>query len=327
MRGRHLLYCMDYHHGQATRVVLAGLPFVPGADMATRQAFFRQHLDWVRSIVCAEPRGHTNMLGAVVLPPVRPDAHAGVIFLHPGGYFDMCGDSTFSAVTALVDSGMVPSREGEFEVRLDTVVGPVDARVRVTGGEVMEVTVANVPSYYLGPAQLRAGGRTVAAEVAYGGLAYAFVDAGAVDLVPLDRQPRAHLLDMGTALWEAARSVQVEGRQVDLVTVGERLPGPARFRVANFYAPATMGRTPSGTGISARLALLLARGELGRAGEVGRAAEVVHESILGLSFRARAREVRPGGQVVPEVTARSFLMGITHLVVKEDDPFPAGFQI
>ncbi|MEW6399939.1 MAG: proline racemase family protein, partial [Bacillota bacterium] len=67
--------------------------------------------------------------------------------------------------------------------------------------------------------------------------------------------------------------------------------------------------------------------EVGRAGEVGRAAEVVHESILGLSFRARAREVRPGGQVVPEVTARSFLMGITHLVVKEDDPFPAGFQI
>ncbi|MDI6824541.1 MAG: proline racemase family protein [Bacillota bacterium] len=321
MRGRHLLYCMDYHHGQATRVVMAGLPFVPGADMAARQAFFRQHLDWVRGVVCAEPRGHTNMLGAVVLPPVRPDAHAGVIFLHPGGYFDMCGDSAFSTVTALVDSGMVPPRKGEFAVKLDTVAGPVDARVRVTGGEVVEVTIANVPSYYLGPVELRAGSLAVGAEVAYGGLVYAFVDAGAVDLAPLDRQPRARLLQTGTALWEAARTLAVKGRRVDLVTVGERLPGSARFRVANFYAPATMGRTPSGTGISARVALLLARGELGEKGEV------VHESILGLSFRARAREIRPGGEVVPEVTARSYLMGITQLVVKEDDPFPAGFEL
>lgn len=325
MRARRLLYCMDYHHGQATRVVLAGLPFVPGEDMAARQAFFREHLDWVRGIVCAEPRGHTNMLGAVVLPPVRRDAHAGVIFLHPGGYFDMCGDSTFSTVTALVDSGMVPPREGDFEVRLDTVAGPVDARVRVSGGEVVEVTVANVPSYYLGSTELRVDGGTVPAEVAYGGLVYAFVDAGAVGLAPLDRQARTRLLETGTALWEAARAVEVAGRRVDLVTLGERLPGQARFRVANFYAPATMGRTPSGTGISARLALLLAKGELPGPGE-GKA-EVVHESILGLSFRARAREVLPGGGVVPEVTARSYLMAVTHLVVEEDDPFPAGFQI
>jgi len=325
VRARRLLYCMDYHHGQATRVVLAGLPFVPGEDMAARQAFFREHLDWVRGIVCAEPRGHTNMLGAVVLPPVRRDAHAGVIFLHPGGYFDMCGDSAFSTVTALVDSGMVPPREGEFEVRLDTVAGPVDARVRVSGGEVVEVTLAGVPSYYLGSAELRVDGRTVPAEVAYGGLVYAFVDAAAVGLAPLDRQPRARLLEAGTALWEAARAVEVGGRRVDLVTLGERLPGPARFRVANFYAPATMGRTPSGTGISARLALLVAKGEFPGPGE--EKAEVVHESILGLSFRARAREVRPGGEVVPEVTARSYLMAVTHLVVGEDDPFPAGFQL
>ncbi|MEW6545993.1 MAG: proline racemase family protein, partial [Bacillota bacterium] len=227
MRARHFLYCLDYHHGQATRVVLSGVPFVPGEDMPARQAFFRENLDWLRGIVCAEPRGHANMLGAVVIPPVRRDAHAGVIFLHPGGYFDMCGDSAFSTVTALIDSGMVAPREGETAVLLDTVAGPVDARVRVKGGEVVGVTIANVPSYYLGSVTLSARGGTVPAEVAYGGLVYAFVEAATVGLSPLDGQPYARLLETGTLLWEAARSVEVKGRKVDLITIGERLPGPA----------------------------------------------------------------------------------------------------
>jgi len=108
---------------------------------------------------------------------------------------------------------------------IETVTYVTCARVRVTGGEVMEVTVANVPSYYLGPAQLRAGGRTVAAEVAYGGLAYAFVDAGAVDLVPLDRQPRR--APLREAVLEPARLDAALAQRAHRVEGHEAVRAPA----------------------------------------------------------------------------------------------------
>lgn len=339
MRARQIIHTWDYHHGQATRVVTAGLAPLRGETMAQKQTFFADNFDHVRTALMQEPRGHRNMLGAILTDPVTDDGDIGMIFLSPQGFFEMCGDSTFSAAAALVDSGMfIPDgSDGTLQIKVDTVAGRVDVTVDVRGGEPVAITFDNVASYSLGVAQVEVEGvGGVETQLGYGGLTYAFVAAADLGVESLKKLGRAALLDLGTRVWEAARAqVRVpshvgpmalgEERPIDLITLWEPLADVTGSRVANFYAPQTTGRTPSGTGVSARVAIEVAAGRLGK-GE-----DYSQESLLGLRFRARPRRVGversdsgPAG-VVPAVTARSFLMGTAQWVLHVDDPFRAGF--
>jgi proline racemase len=212
-------------------------------------------------------------------------------------------------------------------------------QVQLKDGTPVAITFNNVPSYSLGSQTLQvAGAGEVQAQLAYGGLNYAFVEARSVGIPSLKEAARDALLDGGTRVWLAARAqTKVPGyigperigelRPVDLITLWEPLEDQRGARVANFYAPQTTGRTPSGTGLSARVAIESAAGRL-KTGE-----SFVHESLLGLKFTARiARDgiSRTGSGspgVIPAVTARSFLMGTSQWVLHPDDPFPLGFAL
>jgi proline racemase len=341
MRAQQIIYTWDYHHGQATRVILGGLPPLRGTTMLEKQQYFAAHCDHVRSSMMQEPRGHANMLGAVVTDPVTSDGDVGLLFLHPRGFFEMCGDSTFSSVAALVDSGTVrcDDPDGMRQIRLDTVAGRVDVRVRLQNGDPVAITFNNVPSYSMGMQTIEVSGiGSVDAELGYGGLTYAFITARSAGIASLKQVERDKLLDIGTRIWLAAR-IQTnlpsaigpqrigEGRPVDLITIWEPLANERGARVANFYAPQTTGRTPSGTGLSARVAIETA------AGRLLEHEHFVHESVLGLRFTAtaarhnipRAEGGSPG--VIPAVTARSFLMGTAQWVLHPDDPFRHGFLL
>ncbi len=329
MRGQQIIYTWDYHHGQATRVIVAGLPPLRGATMPEKQAYFAEHCDHIRTSMMQEPRGHANMLGAVITDPVTPDADAGVLFLHPRGFFEMCGDSTFSSVAALIDSGTIRCGDpnGEKQIRLDTVAGRVDVQVRLKEGDPVAITFRNVASYALGTQSVEVNGiGVVQAQLAYGGLTYAFVEAPALGISSLKNVERDLLLDVGTRVWLAARQQLRLSSPVDLITIWESLESERGARVANFYAPNTTGRTPSGTGLSARVAIEVAAGRL-REGE-----SFVHESLLGLRFIAHPVRVNiPGPDgimtVIPAVTARSFLMGTAQWVLHPDDPFRHGLIV
>jgi proline racemase len=319
MKAQHVVYTWDYHHGQATRVLIAGLPPLRGTTMKEKQTYFAEHCDHIRTSLMQEPRGHANMLGAVLTDPVTPDADAGLLFLHPRGFFDMCGDSTFSSVAALIDSGMIrcDNPNGEREIRLDTVGGRVHVHVHIKDGEPIAITLNNVLSYSMGMHTLAVDGLgDIDAQLAYGGLKYAFVEAGAAGMASLKRVPHDVLLDIGTRVWTAARNQM----QADLITLWESLDDVAGARVANFYAPMTTGRTPSGTGLSARVAIEAAAGRL----EPGEA--FVHESLLGLRFTGRVVR-RDGPGVIPAITARSFLMGTSQWILHPADPFRHGFIV
>ncbi len=340
MRAQQVIYTWDYHHGQATRVIVGGLPPLRGATMAEKQAYFAEHCDHIRASLMQEPRGHKNMLGAVLTDPATPDGDIGVLFLHPRGYFEMCGDSTFSAVAAVIDSGIVTCEgsEGELSLKLDTVAGQVDVHVRLREGEPIAITFDNVASYGLGAQTINVEGiGPVGTMLGYGGLTYAFVEGRAVGVASLTRINRDELLDVGTRVWQSARAQTGlpsyvgtdrigEPRPVDLITLWEPLEGEQGARVANFYAPQTTGRTPSGTGLSARVAIEVAAGRL-REGET-----FIHESLLGLRFVARPVKTnipRADGRtpgVVPAITARSFLMGTAQWVLHPEDPFQYGFS-
>jgi proline racemase len=339
MKARQIIHTWDYHHGQATRVIVGGLPPLRGATMAEKQAYFAAHCDHVRTSLMQEPRGHANMLGAALTDPVTPDGDVGLLFLHPRGFFEMCGDSAFSSVAALIDSGIIlcPDPDGELTIRLDTVAGRVDAHARLKDGEPLAISFDNVASYSLGAQVIEVEGvGAVNALLGYGGLTYAFVEAREVGLPSLAAASREALLETGTRVWQSARAQILlpghvgadrvgEPRPVDLITLWEPLDGERGARVANFYAPRTTGRTPSGTGLSARAAIEAAAGRLGE-GET-----FIHESLLGLRFTARAVRMnvpRAGGGtpgIVPSVTARSFLMGTAQWVLHAEDPFRHGF--
>ncbi len=324
MNRTHLLYCLDYHHGQATRVVAGGIPHIPGKTMAEKQDFFEQHLDHVRKATILEPRGHRQMLGAVITAPSRPEAEVGLLFTHPAGYFAMCGDSMFSAVTAMVETGMLSVPGAGRRVMVDTPAGLVGVDVALSGEQVRDVTMENVASYPVTAARLEIGEYEAQVDVAYGGLYYGFVNARDMGIDSLREIDTGTLIEKGSVLWEKARDAvsfvdPVTGHRgtVDLVTLWENVDERVH-RVANFYAPGTMGRTPSGTGLSARLALDASRGLL-LPGQV-----MSHESPLGLRFKG---EVRPEGSLfVPRITARSFLMGINMLNLGPEDPFQHGFR-
>lgn len=333
MRAQQTIYAWDYHHGQATRVVLGGLSPLRGATMQEKQDDFIKRYDYVRTSLMQEPRGHKNMLGAVLTEPVTPDGHIGVLFLSPQGYFDMCGDSTFSAVAAMIDSGMISYAhpDDEIQINLDTVAGRVNVRAQLKEGEAAAITFNNVPSFTLGAQSLPVPGTgPVEAWLGYGGLVYAFVKAQDVGIHSLRDIKRDDLLETGTRVWQAAReNIRVvlsgEKKPIDLITLWEPLDKERGARVANFYAPLTTGRTPSGTGLSARVAIEAAAGRLAQ-GET-----FFHESLLGLRFAGRivsegiaAADGSLRG-IVPSITARSFLMGTGQWILHPDDPFRSGF--
>jgi proline racemase len=307
--------------------------------MAEKQALFESESRAIRESVLMEPRGHRNMLGAVVTDPVTEGAALGVLFTHPHGYFDMCGDSAFSLASFLVDSRVIDAAPGEHSVLVDTVAGPVTLELLVADGECISSTIRNVPSYSLGTGTFQTEGGPVAALLAYGGLTYAMVHrsevgVGSLRFADLDAAARHEVVDAGSAAWAAAqRGCTSDAGQevsVDLVTLFEPLEGDRGVRVANFYGVGTMGRTPSGTGLSARIAWEYAEGHLSP-GE-----EYIHESVLGLRFHGRVESVHEssageapprGPSVVPAITARSFLMGVNAVVMKGDDPFRDGFEL
>lgn len=333
MQANRVVTCWDYHHGQSTRILVSGFPPVPGETMQEKQDYFQNNLDNLRAALCLEPRGHRNMLGAIITAPVNKDSLLGALFTSPHGYFDMCGDSSFSLGAYLVDSGIVvfDPKDTTQTVRVDTVAGTIELKLEAENGELKGVTIGNVPSRYLGTHNLDVAGHgVVSADLGYGGLVYAFVPASefgitTLDFSLLDDVAQRQVIETGTALLEAARAAK-SPVPIDLVVLTESVDAPELVsRVANFYAPLTMGRTPSGTGLSARLAVEHGKGQL----DVG--TKFSQESALGLQFQGiitTAQTDESGNsEIIPSLTAVSHLMAISQIIFKSDDAFADGFLI
>ncbi|MFE1442596.1 proline racemase family protein [Streptomyces sp. NPDC058739] len=334
MRTRHVFHAVDSHtEGMPTRVVTGGLGVVPGATMAERRRHFAERLDHVRTLLMYEPRGHAAMSGAILQPPTRPDADYGVLFVEVSGLLPMCGHGTIGVATVLVETGMVAVTEPVTTVRLDTPAGLVSVDVRVDNGAATSVTLTNVPSFCVGlDRKVEVPGYgSVTYDLAYGGNFYAFVELEALGL-PFDRARKDDLLAAGLAVMEAVnasagRPVHPEQPEISgLKHVYLAAPGSdaRRSRHAMAIHPGWFDRSPCGTGTSARMAQLHARGEL----PLHR--DFVNESFIGTEFTGRlVEETEVGGMpaVVPRITGRAWITGTAQYFLDPDDPFPAGFLL
>ena len=336
-RGRTVVTTLDVHAaGEPLRIITGGLGDLPGQTMLARRRWLREHLDHVRRALMHEPRGHRDMYGCVVTPPVSDEADLGVLFCHNEGYSTMCGHGIIALVTALLETGALPARGEHTPVAIDTPAG----LVRATGhlgadGRVERVSLVNVPSFLYRrdlTVEVPAIG-CVTLDVAFGGAFYAVLPAERVGRRVAGEQV-APLVQVARALKQAVTAALAIEHPLDDdlgflygVIFTDAPEDPAHHsRNLCVFADSEVDRSPTGTGVSARLALHHAKGEV-RAGET-----VAIESILGRRsvFEGRIVGVTRVGSheaVVPEVSGRAFLTGRHEFVIDPDDLLGQGFRV
>jgi proline racemase len=333
VRAARYFAAVDSHtEGMPTRVVTGGVGPIPGATMLERKLHFEAEMDDLRLLLMREPRGHGAMSGAILQPPTREDADWGVLFIEVSGCLPMCGHGTIGVATVLVETGMVAVTEPETVVRLDVPAGLVEARVQVEHGRARAVTLRNVPSFLLardltvdvpelGP---------IAYDMAYGGNFYALTPAAGAGL-EVDPARSGELVDAGRRVMAAINATARPEHPEDPRIAGchhvvFHAPGRdgADARAATSIHPGWLDRSPCGTGTSARMAQLHARGELALG------APFVNESVIGTRFTGRAvAETTVAGlpAIVPEITGRAWITGMGQYLLDAEDPFPAGFAL
>jgi proline racemase len=315
-----------------TRVIVGGIGTLPGTTMFERRQWFVDNSDGLRRLLMNEPRGHAAMSGAILQPPTRPDADVGVLFIEVSGCLPMCGHGAIGVATVLVQTGIVNVTEPVTTIRLDTPAGVVVAEVAVKDGAATAVTLRNVPSFSV---ELDSvidvpGYGAVKYDMAFGGNFYAICELEQFG-IEFDRVNKQRILDAGLAVMAAindgARPVHPENPLINVCHHVQFLaPGSnAGFsRHAMVIHPGWFDRSPCGTGTSARMAQLHARGELPLH------TEFVNESFIGTRFvGALVEETTVGGvpALVPTITGRAWVTGTAQYMLDPADPFPEGFEL
>lgn len=330
---RSVFRCIDGHTaGNPVRLVVEGAPKLNGASMSERRQDFLARYDWIRTGLCFEPRGHDMMSGGFLYPPTSAEADVGILFIETSGCLPMCGHGTIGIVTFGIENGLIkPRMPGRFVA--DVPAGAIELHYRQEGERVRSVRIRNVPSYLAaeGVKIDVPGFGALSVDVAYGGNYYAIVEpqgayrgldalgaAGILSLSPVvrklvrERFEPVHPLDptirgVSHVLWaDAPKGAGADGRN------------------AVFYGDKAIDRSPCGTGTSARLAHLFAKGRL----KVGD--RFVHESYIGSRFIGRIEaETEIGGQraVIPSVEGSAIATGRNEIWIDDEDPFAHGFQV
>lgn len=333
MRFNRVISTVDAHAaGEPLRITTAGVPPLPGASILERRRYMAEHYDHIRRSLLYEPRGHADMYGAVLTPPVTPDADFGVLFLTNEGYSTMCGHGVIALTTVLLETGMLLSDEPRTDVVYDSPAGLIRAQAQVEDGRVTAVGFRNVPAFRCAQGiEVATSVGPVRADIAYGGAFYALVDAADLELeVRPENTERLRQFGM-----EIKRSVE---RKIEVVhpeesevrgIYGTIISGPpesadADGRNITVYAEGAVDRSPCGTGTSAKLSVLYADGRI----PIDR--PYVHESVIGTTFTGRVLSettIGPFAAVETEIAGRGFLTGFHQFVVDPDDPTAGGFLV
>jgi 4-hydroxyproline epimerase len=330
---KHTFSCIDAHTcGNPVRVVSGGGPQLQGASMSERRQHFLKEFDWIRTGLMFEPRGHDMMSGSILYTPTREDCDVGILFIETSGCLPMCGHGTIGTVTVAIENGLVkPKTPGTL--RLETPAGLVIAEYNQVGEYVESVRLTNVPAFLhsedlaidcpdLGPIKV---------DVAYGGNFYAIVepqenyrdmaDFTAGDLVRMSPILRKRMNEKYT--FQHPDNPTIKGLSHILWTGAPKHP-EADARNAVFYGDKAIDRSPCGTGTSARMAQLAAKGKL----KVGDS--FVHESIIGSLFKGRVvKEAKVGNHaaIIPSIEGWARVTGYNTIFIDDRDPYKHGFVV
>ena len=350
MRLSRMLQAIDLHAaGEPGRVIVGGVPDVPGRTMFEKMTWLQTHNDGLRLQMLREPRGYPAANCNLILPPTHPEAQAGYVIMEQVEYPGMSGTNTMCVVTALLETGMIAMQEPITELTLESPAGLIRVRAECAGGKVRSVTFRNVPSFATHldtPIEVPQLG-TVVVDVAYGGMFYVIADAVRLGfrLTPDEGADLTRVTEMiKAAAAEQLPVVHPEQPGFAGITIGQ-LSGPAHDAhnsarnvvtvstgTLDWNKPSTwtgvVDRSPCGTGTSAKMAILHAKGQL----QLGQ--DFRHEGILGTVFTGRLIEETSIGSgaaartaVVPTITGTAWITGFASYVVDPEDPFPTGYTL
>ena len=318
--------------GEIGNVVVGGVLPPPGASVFEQMQALRAD-DSLRKLLLREPRGSVASHANLIVPSQRADCAAGFIIMEPTEYPAMSGSNTICVTTVLLETGMVELREPETTLRLEAPAGVIEVTARCANGKCESVELTNVPCFVAeldAPLEVEGMG-ALTVDVAFGGMWYAIADAAALGF-SLDPSEAAELSRAGEAIRLAAREqlscAHPENPGIAGVSIVQ-IAGPWRgvgavSRNAVVVAPGRLDRSATGTGLSARMATLHARGLMG-AGDA-----TSHASVLGSTFEGRiVSETTVGGRpaIVPAIRGSGWITGVTQLVVDPSDPFPLGYVL
>jgi proline racemase len=334
MRTRKTITVVGCHaEGEVGDVIIAGVLPPTGATMFEKMRTMERDHDHIRRMLLCEPHGsvarHINLL----TPPTRPECDAGVIIMEPTEYAAMSGSNSMCAATVLLETGMVEMKEPETILMLDTPAGPVKVRAECRDGQCKSVEITNVPAFVLKldqPIEVEGHG-TMAIDIAWGGMMYASADARALGFA-IEPSEARDLAIMGERIRLAAREqVPVSHPEnpgisgVSIVQMAGPFQGPGKVtRNTCIVSPGRSDRSPTGTGTSARLAILHARGLI-RTGE-----HMVHASIIGSEFTGTIlgeTKVADIPAIVPAIRGRAWVTGIFQHFIDPSDPYPTGYVL
>jgi proline racemase len=331
--GRRIISIVGCHAGgEVGNVVVGGVLPPPGATVFEQMQALRAD-DSLRKLLLHEPRGSVAVHANLVVPSQREDCDAGFIIMEPTEYPAMSGSNTICVTTVLLETGMVELREPETTLRLEAPAGVIEVTARCANGKCESVELTNVPCLAdsLDAALEVEGLGTLEVDVAFGGMWYAIADAAALGF-SLEPSEAADLSRAGERIRVAAReqlpcahpeNPEIAG--VSIVEIAEPWQGPgAVSKNAVVVAPGRLDRSATGTGLSARMAALHARGLLGVGGTM------MHASVIGSTFEGRiVSETTIGGRpaIVPAIRGSAWITGFTQLVLDPGDPFPEGYVL
>ena len=331
MRMQQVITVVGVHaEGEVGRVITGGVLAPRANSMFECQQAFERQQDHLRGMLLSDPRGSVNAAVNLVTPPIHPQADFGMIVIESDYYPPMSGSNLICTVTAVLETGMVRMTEPVTTLVVDTPAGLVRVRAECGGGKCRRVSFQNVPAFVLHtqqPVEV-AGFGTIIVDVAYGGMIYVIVDAGSLGFTLERREARA-LVEAGERI-KLAAAVQlpsVHPENAGIHTINQTLfAGPMSIedgvktsKNAVVVSPGRIDRCPCGTGTSARMALMHARGELA----VGE--RFTHLSLLGTRFDCvidALATVGGSAAVLPNVTGRAWLTGVSTYGTDPEDPFP-----
>ncbi len=347
---------VDYHTGgEPFRIVTSGVPDIPGMDVPDRRTFAMgsNDIQFVRRLLCSEPRGHADMYGGFLTRPNDDGAHFGVLFWHKDGFSTACGHGTIALGVWAVESGRVPAEpDGDTDVIIDVPSGRVTARVRCQAGQVISVTFVNVPSWVVARQLPIATSRgELRVDVSFGGAMYASLPAAEAGLsvTPVHYE---ELITIGREIKDALNAPDLTAKAVVCHPDDNRLSGiygtifyddfgdiaaleqfsssvpndaeVLQQRNVTVFADGEVDRSPCGSGTCARIALLADEGRLSSAGVL------VHDSIVGSRFIGRVAgrtQLHGHAAVLPEVTGMAYRTGESTFIVDDRDPLVPGFVL
>lgn len=321
--------------GEANNVVVGGIGDVPGETVFEKQQYFQAHLDHLRRLLLFEPRGSVVRCVNFIVPATSQEASFGYIIAESTEYPAMSGSNTICVATVLLETGMVPMTEPVTDLILEAPAGLIRLHCECRDGKVTSVRFTNQPAfaYHLDAKLELEHYGTLRIDIAWGGMAYALVDAASLGF-RLSPDEARELCDLGQKL-KAAAAEQFpvahpqEPRFAGITQTG--FTGPLRrengiltSRNAVVVSPGRLDRSPCGTGTSARLAVLHARGQ------IAAREPFIHESVIGTRFTGRVEDVTsigPCPAVIPSVAGQAWVTEMSQVGVDPTDPFPAGYTL